>query len=319
MNSTFELEFANALKSVARNQQIKSYIQHSKDLYPLLLRAAKRYVTGETRKDAVAMAQKLTKKGYLISTEFIGENTTTKKECLDATREFIRIIKDLGKHKLKSTISFDLSHIGLSVSKDLAKSNLKKMLREALKYDQGLMISMEESAKTNQILHIYQRLSASYPNLGITLQAHLKRSQRDIKRLLKLPGKVRLVKGAYQEPKDIAIARSPQLDKRYMSLLNECISANHPLSIATHDENILREVTKRNYMKKSHVEMEMLYGIRPDLAKELKNKGANVRIYLTYGREWYLYLCHRIAEYPPNIYSAVADIVDLTRTEKIPY
>jgi proline dehydrogenase len=319
MIPTGEKEFVHALKSIARNQEIKAYIEQSKDLYPLLLRASKRFVTGETRKEGVVKAKELLSKGYLVSLEYIGENTATEEECSKARNEFIELMKEVDSNGFQSTISFDLSHIGLCIHPDIAYHHLDEMAEEAEQKGLYLMISMEESAKTDQILDIYKRIVTSRSNVGVTLQVHLKRSIEDLNELLNYQGKIRIVKGAYQEPAEMAYARSEELDKRYLQFVETCVKANHPISIATHDEKLINQISKLGYLNNPHVEVEMLYGIKPDLIKQLKDDGYKTRVYLTYGKEWYLYLCHRIAEYPPNIYLAVADMIDPSRTENNTY
>lgn len=307
-----ELQAAEALKSIARNQEVKRYVQESKELYPLLLKAAKRFVTGEIQEDGISKAQELISKGYSVSLEYIGENTTSVEECLQAKYEFNNLMEKMGSITVQATISFDLSHIGLNVSSKLALENLTEMAQTALSYDLTLMISMEESAKTDDILDIYKKVAIQYSNVGITIQTHLNRSMNDIEDLLNYPGKIRIVKGAYQEPSDIAIVRSKELNERYLNLIAACIQKRHPVSIATHDEEIIKEILKQQYLSLPNVEVEMLYGVRPDLMKQLNGSGHKTRVYLTYGHEWYLYLCHRLAEYPPNIYQALVDMIRRT-------
>ncbi|NGQ96296.1 proline dehydrogenase [Brevibacillus sp. SYP-B805] len=304
-----EEQFADALKSIARNLEIKEYVQQSPELYPFFQRAAKRFVTGESRNDGISIGYQLIQKGYRISLEYIGENTTNKYECIRAKDEFIALMKECGNRGLSSRISFDLSHIGLSVDPELAYQNLAEMAKEAQSHGLTLMLSMEESAKTDQILSIYKRVVKEYSNVGVTLQAQLHRTLNDLNDLLNYAGTIRIVKGAYQEPSDISIPRSQTLDHRYLELVDLCVKAGHQVSIASHDEAIHRQIIERGYLQNPHVEVEMLYGIRPDLCRQLKDNGRSVRVYLTYGTEWYLYLCHRIAEYPPNIYVAITDMI----------
>lgn len=309
------LKAANALKSIARNEQIKAFIQQSGDLYPLLLRAAKRFVAGETRNEGIGKAKELVSKGYGVSLEYIGENTRNIEDCIEAKNEFMTLIHSLGKHQKEETISLDLSHIGLSIDSDLALNHLQQLANEAQKYRHTVMISMEESTKTDQILDLYKKTTLDYPNVGLTIQAHLYRSEEDILELLNYPGKIRLVKGAYQESSEIAIPRSKALNERYLNLIHTIADANHPLSVATHDKELIEDMVQGELFNRTHVEYEMLYGIRPDLLRMLKEQGAQVRVYLPYGSEWYLYLCHRLAEYPPNVYTAIADMVNPSESE----
>lgn len=319
MQSPEEVDAAQALKSIARNLSLKSYLQRSPDLYSVLWSAARRFVTGETRKDGIHTAEVLATRGYGISLEYIGENTTTQQQCEAAMDEFFALSRamELASLSKGATISLDLSHIGLSVSQQLAFDHLHRLAEDTKSRGISIMISMEESQKLPAILDVYRQMVTQYPHIGITLQAHLSRTDSDIETLLHLPGKIRLVKGAYQESAEQAMNRGDALDKRFLSLAQMLIEAHHPLSIATHNEHLLREIGEivgRNGTTSPRVEVEMLFGIRPDLLRQLKDAGYPTRVYLTYGTEWYLYLCHRLAEYPPNIYRALADCVDPSRT-----
>jgi proline dehydrogenase len=304
-----EARVVNALKSISRNEQIKSYIQKSPDLYPILLRASKRFVAGESRKEGISKVNELNSKGYSVSLEFIGENTRLKEVCLHAKNEFLNIIDDFSSQSIEGTVSFDLSHIGLSIDKELAYKNLIELAAKAKKDNINLMISMEESTKTDEILGIYKNTAGQFDNVGITIQAHLKRSVKDIEELVNYPGEIRVVKGAYQEPEEIVFPRSKELNQKFIDLVEFCVERKHPVSIATHDQEVLRQIVDKGLLDSPCAESEMLYGVRPDLLKELKEKGYKTRVYLTYGSEWYLYLCHRLAEYPPNIYVAISDMV----------
>lgn len=316
MMKTHEAQVAQALKSIARNQHIKSYIQQSNELYPLLLKAAKRFVTGENKQEGIEVANELVSKGYFISLEYIGENTANLEECIKAKDEFLTLIEEMGSIPMNQTVSLDLSHIGLSLDSETAYIHLLQLAKKANEYGIMLMISMEESSKTNDILDIYKKTTKQYPNVGITLQAHLYRTSDDIQELIHYPGRIRVVKGAYQESAEIAMRRTKELNSRYLKFVEQLVEANHLVSIATHDEILIQEMEQRKFLNHPHVEIEMLYGIRPDLLKDLISKKYNCKIYLTYGQELYLYLCHRIAEYPENLYRAVTDMINPSLTER---
>lgn len=299
-----------ALKSAARDERLKYHVQQSTELYPLLWKAAKRYVTGEKREDALTVARGYLDNNYNFSIEYIGENTTGLMECEQAKDELLQVIEEMGAWSLKQTVSFDLSHIGLSINAEIAYKHLEELAQKAQRYGITLMISMEESSKTSEILTLYKKIATSYTNVGITIQAHLYRTAADLQELIQYPGKIRLVKGAFQEPVDIAMSRSEELNSRYLQYIEQLVNANHPVSIATHDDMLIREIERRQYFNKANVEVEMLYGVRPELLSELKSKEYRCGVYLTYGSDWYLYLCHRIAEHPENLYLAVADMIN---------
>lgn len=298
-----------ALKLAARNNQMKNDLQQSKELYPLLSKAARRYVAGEERAEAISIAKNFLAKDYQISLEFIGENTVNLEECQKATNEFMKLIEELGTLAMGQTVSFDLSHIGLSINKEIAYKHLLQLVQQAKKYGIILMISMEESSKTDDILNIYKKIATEYNNIGITLQAHLYRTALDIQELVQYSGKIRIVKGAFQEPNTIALKRSEELNRRYLQYVDQLVKLNHPISIATHDESIIQVMEQRQYFQQTNVEIETLYGIRPELIRGLKEKGYNGKVYLPYGQDWYLYLCHRLAENPENLYLAVTDML----------
>src|SRR5699024_3017623 len=265
--------------------------------YSLLWKGARRYIAEESRLEGIAKASEVVEKGYRISLEYIGENTTSLEESQKAKEEFIMLIEEMGSQAINETVSLDLSHIGLSIEPKIAYHHLLKIAKKASLYGILIMISMEESSKTDAILNIYKQVSRKYENVGITIQAHLFRSTQDIKELMGYPGKIRVVKGAYKEPENLALPRSKQLNNRYIDIVEQLMEANHSVSIATYDIEILEELEKRNYFHLPNAEIEMLYGIQPQLLEKLKNKDYPCKIYLTYGKDWYLYVCHRIAEH----------------------
>lgn len=288
-------------------------------LYPLLLAAAKRYVAGETRADVMTIAQRMENLGYRLSVEHIGENTLDIQTVQEAKQQFLGLIEDTSHLQSAVGISFDLSHLGLLIDSELAFAHVEDMAERALQQGQYLMISMEESEKTEAIVGMYERLAQRHKNVGITIQAHLHRSVEDIKRVVGLPGKIRLVKGAFKERPEIALARSAELNERYLELADICIQSGCELSLATHDQAIMDELIHRHDLRQPHVEVELLYGVRPELAHALREKGISVRLYLTYGTEWYLYLCHRLAEHPPHVHQAIADMFDPSQTLDVGY
>ncbi|MEJ8548867.1 proline dehydrogenase family protein, partial [Brevibacillus borstelensis] len=196
------------------------------------------------------------------------------------------------------------------VDEKLALEHAKELARCAEQYGQYLMISMEELAKTSAIYRVYEQLASRMDNVGITVQAHLHRTHDDLPRLIALPGKIRLVKGAFKEAPEVALPRSAELRERYLTLAEQIVRHGHPISIATHDEQIVKAALEREYLDHARAELEMLYGVREEAARELLAKGTAIRLCFTYGNEWYLYLCHRLAEHPPNLYRAFADMLE---------
>ncbi|TVX85281.1 proline dehydrogenase [Paenibacillus agilis] len=317
--SAWETSASQALKAMARDEQMKAQVQRAEGLYPLLLSAAKRFVVGETREEAISEACNLLSKGYNVSLEYICENIRDIQDCISAKDEFLGLIRIAGQANLKSTVSLDLSYMGMNADPQLAYEHLLELAQEAERCGITIMISAEESTKIDQILGIYKRIGERYANIGITLQAHLHRTVRDYLDIQAYPGKIRIVKGAYQEAADVALARSEELNERYLDIVEMIVATGRPISIATHDETIIEEVVKKGYLNQPNVEIEMLYGVRPERLKELKDEGYQTKVYVLYGVEWYLYVCHRLAEFPPNIYKAIADMANPYAEKESPY
>ena len=160
---------------------------------------------------------------------------------------------------------------------------------------------------------VYRELSRHHSNVGITLQAYLRRTPADLEEVLGRPGRIRLVKGAFAEPAAVALPRGVELDRAYLTFANRLITAEHRCSIATHDETLLQEV--QSWVSGSHcqhtrfMEFEMLSAAAPHLLGDLRARGYRVREYLPYGQEWFLYVCHRVAEHPPHLYTAMCNLL----------
>jgi len=233
--------------------------------------------------------------------------------AVEATQEFFRVVDAIENRGLDSSISLDLSHIGLAVDPELAFEHASGLARRAADARIEMMISMEGSERTEDVLRTYRRLSERFENVGITLQAYLYRTPEDFEDALKRPGKIRLVKGAFEESKDMAMPRGEELDAAYRSFMERLLESGHVESISTHDAFILvhaYQFTERNGLATGEAEFEMLYGAEPERLQTMHELGYKTRVYLPYGTEWYLYVCHRLAEYPPNIYRAIADAVE---------
>ncbi|WZY00952.1 proline dehydrogenase family protein [Bacillus sp. FSL W7-1360] len=307
------------LKKIARDPEAKKKIQTTPALYDSLLVAAKRYISGEKREEGIEKAKQLVSDGYRVSLELLGEDMTEASQCIDAKEEFCALIREIGKHPELhgAVVSFDLSQIGLLVDQMLTEQHLLEMARLAKENQSVLMISMENSRATDTILALYGKAASLFPeNVGITIQAYLKRTPEDLLQLLQYPGKIRIVKGVYNEPAEISIPRSDRLNERFVELVTRAVDAEHKISIATHDEHILSKLEEQGYLTCDHVEVEMLYGVRPNLLKSLKEQGCNARVYVTYGMDWHLHFFHRLAEYPPNVYAALEDMFNPARVEE---
>jgi proline dehydrogenase len=300
-----------ALKKAALNEDAKNFVLQNDKLFKTLKKAANRYIGGETLDETIISIKKINDKGFSVTTDFMGESIRNEKDAIEATDEFLKFAKAIQKASINSSISLDLSHIGLLVSKDLTIKNLDLICSECFKSSQEVIISMEGTDRTDQIIDIYKDTLKNHSNLGITLQAYLHRTKDDFNSLIQLSGSIRLVKGAYETPIGLSIERGDELDKIYLGFAEQLLEKNHPCSIASHHDKIHNETTKLiDKYKATNYVLERLLGIRNDELEILRDNGYKCRIYVVYGKEWYLYLCNRWAEYPLNLFQALADIVE---------
>lgn len=303
---------AKALKKAALNEQAKEYLLNNPALFQVLKKAADRYIGGESLNETIEKVVFENTRGYKCSMEFMGENTLTEKEANEATDEFVKIAGQIEKQQLYSTISLDLSHIGLAISKELALANITRILKAAAPAGTEVIISAEGVNRTDDVMETYMSVAKDYSHASITMQVYLHRSKDDFQELIKRPGRIRLVKGAFDTPAHLSLARGSELDNAYLNYLEKLLSKGHKCSIATHDHKIqqgaLKLINEYKPLKDSY-EFESLYGIQSEQLSAIKHEGHPAKVYFVYGKEWYLYLCNRIAEYPLNIFRAINDIV----------
>ena len=303
---------AAALRKAALNEEAKSFVLENRVVFNVLKKAANRYIGGDTLAETVEKVKAQNFNGLKCSIEFMGESSRTEAIANEATQEFIKICKEINSQKLHSTISLDLSHIGLALSKDLCLHNLSQICKAA-QHQTEVIISAEGHERTDDVLDCYSIISRSYQHIGITLQAYLHRTKTDFEEMVNLPGRIRIVKGAFETPPGISIPRGEQLDRIYLKYVEQMFSERHLCSIATHHDFIQQEVKKlilQYQISRDLYEFESLFGINNEQLVQLKNEGHPAKIYFAYGKEWYLYLCNRLAEHPVNLFRALNDIVE---------
>lgn len=303
---------ADALRKAALNLEAKAFVLGNPALYQTLRKAADRYIGGEDLAETIQKVSRQAALGYKTSIEFMGESTRTEAEAAAATQEFRNIVQEISTRSLNATVSLDLSHIGLAISKELCLANMEQICGDALQHGIEVIISAEGHERTDEVIDAYLAINKRFSNTSITLQAYLHRSDHDLKALMAQSGRIRMVKGAFDTPEGIALPRGEKLNQRYLGFVEQLLSAGHPCSIATHDHYIQQETRKlihRIKPARELYEFESLYGIQSEQLAQLKEEGYPVKMYFVYGKEWYLYLCNRIAEYPLNLFRAVADIV----------
>jgi proline dehydrogenase len=307
---TLKSDVSAALQHLALDESAKAYVLEHQPLYKALLPAATRFIGGETLSDCCVVAKQLNERGHAVTVDFMGESTRDALTAQQATQEFLKAIDLIAKQKLNSSVSFDLSHLGMVIDPDLGYENACILAKAARAAGNEVMISMEGTDLTTIILDIHGKLAQQFDNVGITLQAFLYRTDADLNSVLQRPGKIRLCKGAYEAPPHLAMPRGSELDSDYLQLAKKLVESGHACSIATHGQTILdqaHQFIRAGNFRRDNVEFEMVKGVTPERLDAMRAAGYRTRVYLPYGREWHLYLCNRLAEHPPNIYQAIID------------
>ena len=272
---------------------------------------ASRYSAGETAGDAIAAAQARLARGHLASIEYAGESVRDVGLARRETDVFVTLAAAIGRAGIPATVSFDLSHVGSVVDRDLGLRHAREIAEATVPLGTAMMISAEGSDRTGLVLDQYEVRAAEYPHVGITLLARLHRTPDDLERVLALPGTVRLVKGAFLETDAVAWRRgSPELTAAYLALARRLVAAGHPVSLATHDEALVDALIAAhgNALREPGVEFEMLMGLGTDLLDRLHGERYRTREYVIFGGEWWLYVLNRIAEQPERVLTALADM-----------
>jgi proline dehydrogenase len=316
-----QLAAAKALRSIAQNEEIKQLALETDELYEPLRRAANRYIGGETLDGCLQTAEEISSEGHGVTFDYIGEGPRDESQADAAVDEIQRLINSIGNSEVKGSLSVDLSQIGLTSSRKKAIENAREIITAAEKTGLETLINMEGPEYTDDILVVYTRLAEEFDSVGITLQAYLYRTDEDIIDVLDHPGRVRLVKGAYEAPADVVRSENGSIDTAYREYMKRLLDEGQTCEIATHDEAILdaaHEYAHDRNLEAADVKISMLYGVTPERLDKMRDLGYDTRVYLPYGDEWYLYLLHRIAEHPPNIYKALADAAGI-ETEKHNY
>jgi proline dehydrogenase len=273
---------------------------------------ARRFIAGETAAEAVEAARAVQARGLALTLDLLGESVTNLDQADAATRQYVEVIDAIVQAGIERNISLKLTQLGLDVDKASTVDNLRKILERADPAGFFVRIDMENSPYTDVTLEIFETLWLhGHRQIGIVLQSALFRSEPDLARVNALGARVRLVKGAYQEPKTVAHQKKPDVDAAYARMVKTLLLEGHDPAIATHDPAMI-DLTRR-YAREHHIaterfEFQMLYGIRRDLQTQLVNEGYRVRVYIPFGREWFPYFMRRLGERPANVMFVVRAI-----------
>jgi len=284
--------------------------------YKFARRTVQRFMPGETAEDALGAAQAL--RAHAISAVFthLGENISELPEAVRATDEYIALLDQIHARRLDSEISVKLTQLGLDLSSAQCYGNLKRIIQHA-DPKRIVWIDMESSQYVDITLELYRRARTAFPNVGVCLQAYLYRTAQDIAALMPLAPAIRLVKGAYREPPNVAYPNKKDADAHFFALACKLLGsparrAGVRTAVATHDRELIRRITEFTAsagITKDEYEFQMLYGIqRPELVR-LKRDGYRARILIAYGAYWFPWFMRRLAERPANVWFAIRNLI----------
>jgi proline dehydrogenase len=272
---------------------------------------ARRFIAGETIEEAVEAARAIERAGLTQTLDYLGESVSTIAEADAATRDYLRIIDTIVASGIGRNISLKLTQLGLDLARDRAVENLRRILDHAPGF--FVRIDMENSPYTQVTLDIFEELwRQGYRNIGVVLQADLYRTDKDVDRVNDLGARIRLVKGAYTEPRAVAYPRKVDVDLAYTRLLKRLLVEGHYPAIATHDPAMIeraKQFAAEQSIGKDRFEFQMLYGIRRDLQTALIAEGYRVRVYIPFGRQWFPYFMRRLGERPANVAFVLRGVV----------
>jgi proline dehydrogenase len=266
---------------------------------------ARRFIAGESVEEAVVAVQGIAARGLLLTLDYLGESVRTAAEADAATRDYLKILDTIVRSGIERNVSLKLTQLGLDVDRATCVDNLRRILDPAAEHGFFVRIDMENSPYTDVTLQIFETLwGQGYRNVGVVLQSYLMRTDADVRRVNALGARIRLVKGAYNEPKTVAYQTKAEVDAAYVRLMRLLLDEAHYPAIATHDPQMI-EATKQYAAQKGYAkdrfEFQMLYGVRRDLQAALAADGYRMRVYVPFGQQWYPYFMRRLGERPANV------------------
>jgi proline dehydrogenase len=302
----------SAVRSVILAAADSPRLQRLVQRYGFRLGAA-RFVAGETLDDAVPVLRRLNESGLLTNTTLLGEGVRDEEETRSVVAAYRGVLDRIHAEGLRTNVALKLTHLGLSIAEDLAQRNVAQLVAHAALRGNFIRIDMEESRHVDATLRIYRSLrERGHENVGTVLQAYLFRTEDDLAELLPLAPNLRLVKGAYLEPPEIAYPRKGDVDAAYVRLLEASLRGDGFTAVATHDERLIEHAisfAREEGVPKERFQFQMLYGVRPRLQLELVRRGFDVLVATPYGPEWYRYLMRRLAERPANLLFLLRNLV----------
>ncbi len=275
-------------------------------------RLASRFVAGETLPDAIREIRALNERGIKATIDHLGENVTDREGAEEAVRVYLDILDAIEKEDLDANVSLKLTQLGLDIGGEFCRDNLVRIARKAAEHENFVRIDMENSEYTERTLDIFRAAFKECGNVGIVIQSYLYRSRDDIREINDMKARVRLCKGAYREPRDVAFPRKRDVDANFLALARMLLEEGTYPAIATHDEKMIagtKEMVRELGLSHEDFEFQMLYGIRRDLQLKLVQEGFTMRVYTAYGKQWAPYFMRRLAERPANLFFLLKNLV----------
>ena len=293
----------NALLFLSRREGLKDFATR----FSLFKKMTTRFVAGEDIEEAIAAIRDINAKNCTASFDHLNESVASATETEEEVREYLQILSRIDDTGIRSNVSIKLTQFGLEIDPELAYKNARRVVEDAARRGNFVRVDMEASHVTQVTIDTFKRLRAEFGlnDVGIVLQSYLRRTYDDVQDILKIPARIRICKGAYNEPPDVAFADKKDTDENYVRVMKTLLSSGVYHGIATHDPKMIEatiEHATREGIGKEAFEFQMLYGVRRDLQVQLARDGYNLRVYVPYGKHWYPYFMRRLAERPANIW-----------------
>jgi proline dehydrogenase len=293
----------SALIYLSRHEGLKDFAAR----FRLFKKLTTRFVAGENIDEAVAFIRELNAERCSASFDHLNESVANPAEAEGEVAEYLQILSRIDETRINSNVSIKLTQFGLELDPELAYKNARAVVEDAARRGNFVRVDMEASSVTQATIDIFKRLRAEFElnDVGIVLQSYLRRTYADAQELVKLPARIRICKGAYMEPADVAFPDKKDVDQNYVRVMQLLLSSGTYHGIATHDPKMIEATiafAKKEGIPKEAFEFQMLYGVRRDLQRQLAKDGYNMRVYVPYGKHWYPYFMRRLAERPANIW-----------------
>ena len=300
----------SALIWLSRHQELKNFATR----FSFFKKLTTRFVAGEDIDEAVSHIRTINAENCTASFDHLNESVASDAEAEAEVTEYLNILSRIDETKIRSNVSIKLTQFGLGLDKELAYRNARRVVEEAHRRGNFVRVDMEDSAATQATIDIFKRLRDEFDlnTVGIVLQSYLYRTYADAQELIKIPARIRICKGAYNEPPEVAFPDKKDVDANYVKVMQLLLSSGVYHGIATHDPKMIDatiDFAQREGIGKEKFEFQMLFGIRRDLQKQLARDGFNMRIYVPYGKHWYPYFMRRLAERPANVWFVMKNVL----------